>query len=719
MKKIICIAIVMAMLFSLTAFAAKENYDFLAADYDSYEAEQTVTLKLNKPLKILDSLAESGELAGLDTFVDIRAYIESLFSAKSDLKMAYKISDNKKSLKMALTGKTGATLVSNENYIEDIRANTGMWMELGVEDPENPVYNLILLPASNKYITMTADDLLPDGESKAEFGESMTAVLQLMTEPAAKSEMIELIKNNSEINKIRGGYNLKMDLNGLINYITEYSALTGMTMPEIDPETLPVTFEMSGDYILNVSGQIKSTASEIRIAVNLFELIASLVGDDMVPEWITLENSDIDISILSDAEYKNINKVGKVDFPVLTEENSVSISDIFPGSGYFGYYYWSGSTGDVIYENGNYYLAIETVVEQNAYGETNLFSYENGKTVFDSKSYHGIMSFDPAKKVVSEEGLGDRTADFFIRDGKTYLNINDFYVFDMETNSFVYSLDKKEFEYSFSAIEDDWSYEDDDEDDYGDVPEYVRYWNCATDSVINENGEYCFPLRDMLCHAFPEGTYYLNYDSGYIYFSGDYYGEVSINANNGTAIANGEECAANVFLKNGRTYIGASAVEKLFGMKANDITYSFDDNAFYFWFTNIKEAENEENFDYPFDIYASVDDAYEEGDEKVYLPLRALIENNYDSRYSIDYADGKVILSNSATGDETVIDVADKSYVQNGGNRTFADVVKKNGSTYIESKTVCDIFGLETEFIDHDLLNGGYDCYFSAIIEEE
>ncbi len=472
---------------------------------------------------------------------------------------------------------------------------------------------------------------------------------------------------------------------------------------------------MSCDYMLNASGQIKSETSEMRIALNLYELIASLAGDDMVPEWITLEDSDIDISILSDAEYKNINRVNKVEFPVLTEENSVSISEIFPESGYFGYYYWSGSTNDVISDNGNYYLAIETVVEDNAYGKGKFFSYENGKTVFDSKSYHGIMVFDPAKKTVSEEGVEDKEVDFFVRDGKTYININDFYIFDMELDSFVYSLDKKEYEYGFSASEDYWEDDNGDYDDEDGVPDYVCCWSCVTDSVIRENGEYCFPLRDMLNHAFPEGSCYLTYDSGYIYFSGDYYGEIAINANNGTAIANGENCAANVFLKNGRTYIGASAVEKLFGMKAVDISYSFEDNEFYFRFINAKEEqENEENNDLPYDIYANVDYAYEEGADKIYLPLRALIENNYDDRCAVGYDSGKVILSNSANGDETVIDIADKSYVKNGGDRTFADVVKKDGSTYIESRTVCDIFGLETEFIDHNLINGGFSCYFSV-----
>ena len=691
------------MLFSLTAFAAKENYDFLTAQYDSYESETVLTVKLNKPLRFFEAPEIEELKEGLGAYVDVKAFFESLFSEKETITAACKMNESKKGLKLSCLTEADSAIKFNKNLDVKINSRSGLWMDINVEDPENPVFDIITLPASEKYFHIGSDAILEDEDAKQEFVSVMTGVFDLISDKAATDAVKNFILEYADVKASNGVYIVKYDNESLIKILTAYSELMGIELPISE---LPVNLGIETKYILNASGQIKETNSAVNITCNLFDLFGADERDGA--EW---EKGNLDITVFADSVYKNINRVNKIEFPVLTDENSVEWYDLTDSESYWDYYYWSGQTDDIIYQNEKYYFPLETLTEQNLTPRRYKFSYSGDKVTFENPSHYGTFVFDTANKTVVKNGEAAQPVDVFSKDGKTYIDEEGMKIFDMELYSFSYRFVEKDYEYHFDST----LYDDDYYYDWG-GPDYEEDWEVSTDSVINEDGKIYIPFRDMINCGLPEDAYIMTYDSGKIFFRNEgRFGELYIDVNARAAYKNGELTDADVFLRNGRTYISSEGVRELFGMDLNYIEYYLYDKSFICRFYATEEEGEEEVW--PFSLAANFTVIEEDGD-KVYLPLREILESDGD-RIVISYDSGKVTLGDSVTGDQTVIDIADRSYVKNGGNRTYADVKLTDGKTFIESNTVCNIFDVSVEWIEQDLISGNYNCFFSSNEPEE
>ena len=191
----------------------------------------------------------------------------------------------------------------------------------------------------------------------------MSTAFEMATEED-NSEYIKAIINNAEIKTGRGVCSVEYDTKGLLGMLKEVYAALGQDFDL--PETIPADINIHQDYILNASKQIKETNSDIRISLNVYDIISSLGGEESVGN-LTHENSDIDITIHEESTYKNVNRVKKIEFPELTEENSVNFEDLFPNDYYdefYSYNAWDAETDDVIEKDGKYQVFVSSVTGQ-------------------------------------------------------------------------------------------------------------------------------------------------------------------------------------------------------------------------------------------------------------------------------------------------------------------------------------------------------------------
>ena len=71
---------------------------------------------------------------------------------------------------------------------------------------------------------------------------------------------------------------------------------------------------------------IKNQTVTLNIKMNLAELMETFNSQN---EAVTKENSNIEISIVMDSSYSKINEQIDIEFPELTEENSIDLMNIF------------------------------------------------------------------------------------------------------------------------------------------------------------------------------------------------------------------------------------------------------------------------------------------------------------------------------------------------------------------------------------------------------
>lgn len=399
MKKIISILLATIML--TISVSAAELPSVLTNPITNYTADYSISVTFDSSEEIAALLDEIEFSQAINNYVDIKSLLRTLLAYDGTMRLQADMSDDYKKIKLALTSESKHNIDVNSNLNVGISAKMGMWMNMDFSNDEAPVFDIIYsYPFLNKYMKMSIDDIAFDktalDEMKAVFDkEYMNNIQKLSTDLFAKHSQIEL-----------GGskYVIKMDNDGLTSYIDELMAMLPDIMSDIAPEQDFSYLQfpsVKGWNILgkdgmrcvyNVSGnKIKTSNVNVDISVDIAQIYTALTGG----EWIYESDGLLDFTINMDTDFKAYG-VTKVEFPVLTDENSFTLTDM--GHQYIGseepayientypVWYVSESCGALPVIDGEIYVPLRQTIEA-GYSDSASIDYKNGNITLISEFF--------------------------------------------------------------------------------------------------------------------------------------------------------------------------------------------------------------------------------------------------------------------------------------------------------------------------------------------
>ena len=443
MKRIIAFVLLFSCLLTFGAGAKDVNLNFL--DVKSASCTSEMTIVIDKPLEILSVLDENGYLDSVNKFIDLRAFIESLADSKIKCDIKVNTSDDNLKGRLAAEFDIFSPAVVNPNLKMDVSAKSGIWMDYDFTG--KPKYDMIIsLPVFNKYLHITQDDL---GEDTLE--EAYKPLIDSGILKDSNKKGLELIKKYADIKVSGNTYTLKLSDTATGLYLKEYFEYMMELMPKYEYDfeddftddsdydfTEPeITDEESDDYeyeefedfsdlnpfeniekvlekitvigdegitvtaVTSPSGKIKSAETVVPIDLNVYKVLLAAEAD--IPEWLTEANSNIAFTVTTKEEYRNVGSTKNIAFPKLTDENSMTPSQMFDYDDYESYDDYSykrenfdtwiyAEADSVIEDNGAIYIPFRDVIQNACSYEE--FDEETGKPYYTITYNDGWVSFN-------------------------------------------------------------------------------------------------------------------------------------------------------------------------------------------------------------------------------------------------------------------------------------------------------------------------------------
>jgi len=467
MKKIFSLLLVTVMLFT-TVFANAGIPDFLTESYTNYTADYKITMTFDNCEEIMALLEEVEMPEEINTFVDIKALLQSLFSYSETMKLQADISDDFDKVKMALTTEGVHEINFNSNLNIGIGSKMGMWLDIDISDVENPVIDMIYShPYLNKYLVINAADFLEDSP---EAFEMMKVTYNKEFMDYIKTVSSEMLMKYATIKSRGNQYTLTIDNEGftaladeIIGYISQMvkqnmgEAAEDFEIPSIKNWKLLGEEGITCVYTLR-GRKLTSEKTTMDFSLELDQIYETLDGG----EWEYVSADTIDFTVEVSAEITNIGRT-KVDFPELNEENSVTLDDLEPDYEYYEEYEefpeypnWYISVGELKHLpviDGEVYVPLRATLEA-AYDEEAKIDYNNGVITVKCKYFPGFetltMTVDTDKIYAGESEYS--FGKVFTIDGSTYVNSALFTdVFGWRFTNATHSIIADTYYYSFYA----------------------------------------------------------------------------------------------------------------------------------------------------------------------------------------------------------------------------------------------------------------------------
>lgn len=478
------ISIILAAVMSLSVFAAasEDALRFLKNPMLSYEQTSTLTLKLNKPLTFLEdyqSFTDENDLLGA-SFVnpDYKLLSESLFNLNVDATVKASVSPDMKKAEIYTNAKVNlpAELYKNLKLTADIEAS--VWMKYDFTDAENPdILIIYAFPISRKYIYIDLKESLAalpeDTDLKKSVTDAVSGVEKMYSNEYIEGltdKIINLLYENADITKRITSVTVKLDNKGFANLVkgiadiyvdalktiggkaydektlAEFNDIAAQIVSFIETAGLLGKDGLTMKYTLGAGGSIASSETILDVDFNIYDLISKLVMPEganeellsyIIPEWLTRENSDVSFDVIGTDTYTNVGGDVVIEYPELTEANSVSFVDrilaapvpVPDDGGAFDYPflgYHRLDTDNVVYNavEQNVYFSMREVFTE-VFGEDNLeIAYDNGHVtvkILDNVPFE-TLEFDIGKTVATVNG---EKVEFinapFVKNGTTYV----------------------------------------------------------------------------------------------------------------------------------------------------------------------------------------------------------------------------------------------------------------------------------------------------------
>lgn len=323
MKKIIGFVIAF-MMFTTTVMAnAADGFGEMWKNYyqlKSFSGSIAMNVEVNEPLLFLEDILPN------DGTVDYPLMINDLLGSTVTADYSVNVSDDFKKVRMSMVMACDVPVSVNEDFKLDAWVKIRMWIDYDMTDPASPVYKVILkTPLDSKYLV-------------TDMSEKAVDMAEMLTPEAIDTiadSMIKIIENNGDITKTRNGYRIKLDNDGMVEYIAEaFKIGEPFAGNDADREMFAEMISamdrvkdnliilgedgMTVEFIQNGGGDITAAVEEIHFDFNLCDIL-SLAGTDA--DGLTRERADVNVT-LKEATVLSGHNMTVVEIPELTEENS-------------------------------------------------------------------------------------------------------------------------------------------------------------------------------------------------------------------------------------------------------------------------------------------------------------------------------------------------------------------------------------------------------------
>ncbi len=439
MKKII--SLVIGLVTMLTGIGASaRNTDFLGDVYLNYtqEAEMSVTFKSSDDIVAL--LEEVEFPQEINDYVDLKALLSTILSEKSYMNVQADISEDYKRAKIAITGSSEQAITFNKNLNIDIKSQMGMWLDLDLG--EEPKYILTYSnPMSNKYMVM---DVFKEMD-KDEIDDTIEMLEYIFTKSfidSVQEYSSELIKEHSKITFSGGRCIIKIDndglikiLDGIITYIADAIKVTvglpiDLEVPSLEGIQLLGDEGITYTYSFNANNKV----SEVKTAIDIFVDISKLYTYFTEEEWEYEAKGLLDFDIKSKSSFTRYGSTKPV-FPVLTEDNSINMNEMFAASPEYEYEYEAPVvpdylycyTEDVLVKEDKIYIPLRYTIED-GYGDAATVGYENGVVTVESEYLPGYkkLTLVVNSDIADTDGALHKIDPVLMENGTVYVSTETF-----------------------------------------------------------------------------------------------------------------------------------------------------------------------------------------------------------------------------------------------------------------------------------------------------
>ncbi len=497
MKRFALILFTLALAFSMVT-ASAEVPGFMTKAYNNYTADYGFTVTFESSDEII-ALLEEIEMPGeVNNFIDIKALLESILSQGMQMKMQINTSDDYRKAELALTADAQPEINVNSNLSIGVKSKAGMWMKMDLDAVEPVLQVVYSLPLLNKYMVIDVFEMLPNDAEKEAVLNVLNSVFNRDFIDSVNEYSVELLEKYAEI-KVSGTVcTVKLDNNGLVAMMGEMvpvistkladiitNASVGMqetmsvgviggadgpTAIMIEPEAesdsdfafIPDISEMqilgkegiTYKYSL-VSGKISAIDMSADISFDISKYVTDIIGED----WELNSKGILDFAVKAGIKLTNVGKT-KVEFPVLTPENSFNIMDMIPEydeahpdeyvPSYPYYSVWIESAELPIID-GEIYVPLRATLE-GAYADQVSVGYDNGIITMESEYFPGFkkMTVYENSTVAHTDGVEKTVSKVIVKDGVTYVGKSLFEeIFDWELGYASYDLINNYYEATF------------------------------------------------------------------------------------------------------------------------------------------------------------------------------------------------------------------------------------------------------------------------------
>lgn len=475
MKRTISIILMMVFAFSLVT-ANAEVPKFLTESYNNYTGQYSVSLSFESGDDIIALFEELEMPKEVDNFVDLKALLKSLLSYDTQMLLQADISDDFKKIELGLTSKTLYKLDINSNLNIDADMKMGMWMKMDINE-ENPVFEVIYShPMLNKYLVIDVFEMIDDETEKEETFRALEDIFNEEYITSIQETSVSLMEKYADIKMSGNVCTVKIDNDGFTKMMDEMMLVISEMMNEssenADSAYVDETFgeipSFAGLKILGdgglvykyslFSGKISKIETSMDLDIDISNLVTRLTGE----EWEYEARGRLTFGVKSDVKVSDIGKT-KVDFPVITDENSFGIMEMMPEpyepegevkEKQYPNFYAEGYVDYLPVIDGDIYVPVRATFTS-AYEDQVEIQYNNGIITLHSSYFPG---FTQLKMVVGSgkvyaDSKEYKTGKVVERNGVSYVSyklIED--VFGWQLSSAYYDMINKTYDYYFYTM---------------------------------------------------------------------------------------------------------------------------------------------------------------------------------------------------------------------------------------------------------------------------
>lgn len=416
MKKFFSIIISLILVFSVVTVSADVPAAFKKI-YTNYSCDYSFSMSFENSDELV-ALLEAIEMPDeINNYIDVNALLDSALSKDVEMTVQADISEDFKRAEMGLVAYSKQPLNVNANLSMDINSKFGVWIKLDLVAQE-PVFNIVYAaPVLNRYMVIDVFAMIEEEYEKENILVILNSFFNKDYMTDVMSYSVELIEKYADIKTSGSRCTMKIDNDGIVamlNDITKYAydlsyeklqpfmdeeADAGISMEPYE-EIFPfANIQLLGEggitakYTLNAAG-ISTADVDVDIAINVKDIYEAVMG----MEWGYETEGVLKFRV---KEAGNVTKIGKtkVDFPVLTEENSFNYADLYADNNQYNYeeyeptypnYYVSCYTDCLPIVDGKIYVPLRQVVER-AYDDTADIDYNNGVITLTSEYFDKIV----------------------------------------------------------------------------------------------------------------------------------------------------------------------------------------------------------------------------------------------------------------------------------------------------------------------------------------